>query len=137
MKQLALIGLGTLLLAGCQAEMTSEPVVDTPAKTLEPASEIVVENETSTIVATPAAFNVEGAPTKSFHVPDMMCEFACPPAVKDVLVAQAGVKDVKVDFESKQAIVAVDETAFDADAAIAALVDYQFSNTKLVTAEEN
>ena len=81
--------------------------------------------------ATPVVFNVEGAPTVEFSVPDMMCEHSCVPTVRETLAAQPGVKDVKVELESKTATVAVDKDAFDADAAVAALVDLQFTETKL------
>jgi len=119
MKTLAIFAVAALLATGCQTK--SAP------KTLE-----VEKTEVET---TPVTFNVEGAPTAKFHVPDMMCQFACPPAVKNVLTAQTGVKDVKIDFESRTVIVSIDETKFDAEAAVAALVDYQFSNTKLIAAQ--
>ena len=119
MKTLALLAAATLMVAGCQSE-----TVTTTTETDTPATE-----------ATAVAFNLDGAPTTQIHVPDMMCEIACPPAVKEVLTAQAGVKDVKIDFETKTATVAVDEASFDGEAAVAALVDYQFSNAKLLTTE--
>jgi copper chaperone CopZ len=84
---------------------------------------------------TPAAFNVEGAPTVVFNVPDMMCEDSCCPTVRETLAKQPGVKDVKVELATHTATVAVDEK-FDADAAIAALVDLQFVNTKLAEPAE-
>ena len=65
-------------------------------------------------------------------VPDMMCEFSCVEQVKEALAAQPGVKEVQVDFEAKRATVAVDADKFDAEAAIAALVDYQFTNSQLI-----
>jgi copper chaperone CopZ len=83
--------------------------------------------------ATPVAFNVEGAPTVDFSVPDMMCEESCVPTVRETLAAQPGVKDVKVELATKTATVAVDKDKFDADAAVAALVDLQFTETKLRT----
>ena len=86
--------------------------------------------------ATPAVFNVEGAPTVVFSVPDMMCEDSCCPQVRDTLAKQPGVKDVKVELATHTATVAVDEEKFDADEAIAALVDLQFVNTKLAEPAE-
>ncbi|RIK83436.1 MAG: hypothetical protein DCC67_05915 [Planctomycetota bacterium] len=86
---------------------------------------------TAPAAATPVAFNAEGAPTVTFSVPDMMCEFSCVPTVRDTLAKQPGVKDVQVVLESKTATVAVDQEKFDPAAAIAALVDLQFTNTKL------
>jgi copper chaperone CopZ len=85
---------------------------------------------------TPAAFNVQGAPTVVFSVPDMMCEDSCCPQVRDTLAKQPGVKDVKVELATHTATVAVDKEKFDADAAIAALVDLQFVNTKLAEPAE-
>lgn len=97
------------------------------------SSPVTVPTPDESVAATPAAFNTEGAPTVAFDVPDMMCEFSCVPTVRDALAKQPGVKDVKVDLETKRATVAVDENQFDAEAAIAALVDLQYKNTKLAT----
>jgi hypothetical protein len=44
------------------------------------------------------------------------------------------VKDVQVDLESLTAKVAVDEKEFDGEKAVAALVDMQFDDAKLITA---
>lgn len=120
MKCFALVALSMFVLLGCQTESTTEPVVE--------ATEATVE-------VTPVAFNLEGAPTAEFEVPDMMCQYSCAAKVKEVLTAQTGVKDVKIDFDSKKAIVAVNTADFDGEAAVAALVDYQFSNTKLIAVE--
>lgn len=113
MKRYATLAAFAVLVAGCQSELSTTP-------------------EASTATVTPAAFNVEGAPTVSFSVPDMMCEFSCVEQVKKALSSEPGVKDVKVDFEAKQATVAVDREKFDAEAAIATLVDYQFTNSQLL-----
>jgi copper chaperone CopZ len=78
------------------------------------------------------AFNAEGAPTVEISVPDMMCEDSCVPTVRETLAAQPGVKEVKVELASKTATVAVDKDKFDAKAAVAALVDLQFTQTKLL-----
>ncbi|MEM9660032.1 MAG: heavy-metal-associated domain-containing protein, partial [Planctomycetota bacterium] len=88
------------------------------------------------IVATEADFNVDGAPTVVFSVPDMMCEESCVPAVQKILAGQPGVEEVHVALDSKTATVAVDEQSFDADAAIAALVDMQFTNTAVATNDD-
>ncbi len=122
MKTLATLAVATLLLAGCQSKTTTEPV----AVTAEPAAEV-----------TTVAFNVEGAPTAELEVPDMMCQYSCTAKVKEVLTAQKGVKEVKIDFDHKKAIVAVDQEKFDGEAAVAALVDYQFSNTTLLDTKQN
>ncbi len=89
------------------------------------------KQDTAPVEATAAVFNAAGAPTVEFSVPDMMCEDSCVPEVRKVLTAQPGVKDVKVELATKTATVAVDKDKFDANAAIAALVDMQFKNTTL------
>ena len=81
--------------------------------------------------ATPAAFNVAGAPTVEFSVPDMMCPEGCAVKTKEILSEQPGAKEVVVDFEAKTATVAVEKDKFDADAAIAALVDHGFDHSTL------
>lgn len=77
------------------------------------------------------AFNVTNAPTIEFNVPDMMCPEGCGEATREILAGQEGVKDVKIDFPAKIAIVAVNEKAFDAEKALAELVDHGFDNTTL------
>lgn len=81
--------------------------------------------------ATAVAFNVEGAPTVEFSVPDMMCPDSCAVKTKEILSEQPGAKEVVVDFDSKTATVAVEEGRFDAEAAIAALVDHGFEHSTL------
>jgi len=85
---------------------------------------------------TPASFNVAGAPTVEFTVPDMMCPEGCGEKVKEILSGQPGAKDVLVEFDSKTVKVAVDKDKFDTKQAIAALVDHQFKNSTLKTADE-
>ncbi len=95
------------------------------------------ERESSTnTVATTAAFNAADAPTVQFEVPDMMCEESCAKAVRETLAAQPGAKEVVVDFPKKLATVAVDEKTFSSDAALAALLDKQFTEAKLLAAPE-
>jgi copper chaperone CopZ len=81
--------------------------------------------------ATPVSFNTAGAPTIAFSVPDMMCPEGCGVKTKQILAEQSGVKDVMIDFESKTATVAIEEGAFDSNAAIAALVDHGFDHSTL------
>ena len=83
--------------------------------------------------ATLAKFNADGAPTVDFSVPGMHCE-SCVAHVESILAEQPGVKDVQVDLESLTAKVAVDEKEFDGEKAVAALVDMQFNDAKLMTA---
>jgi copper chaperone CopZ len=141
-KLATVIALGLAL--GCSE---SAPVEDADLTNAEAAALVAAETEKTTadssdakadaapIETTPVAFNVEGAPTVDFSVPDMMCEQSCVPTVRETLAAQKGVKDVKVDLATKTATVAVDDAKFDPQAAVAALVDLQFTETKLVTAE--
>ncbi len=84
-------------------------------------------------VATAATFNAGGAPTIEISVPEMVCEH-CSQSVHEILAKQPGVKDVKVTLEKKVATVAVDEDEFHADEAIAALVDMQYKEAKLISA---
>ena len=81
--------------------------------------------------ATPAVFNVAGAPTVEFSVPDMMCPEGCGAKTKEILSEQPGAKEVVINFEAKTAIVAVEEGKFDGEAAIAALVDHGFEHSTL------
>src|SRR5436190_7428896 len=83
---------------------------------------------------TPVSFNIAGAPTVQFSVPDMMCPEGCGVKVKEILSKQPGAKDVLVDFDSKTATVAIDKDKFDARKAVAALVDCQFNHSTLKNA---
>jgi len=102
----------TLLAAGC---------ADTTNATAEISGKHV----------TPAAFNVAGAPTVAFNVPDMMCPEGCGEKTKAILSEQPGAKEVVINFEAKTATVAVEDGKFDAEAAIAALVDHGFEHSTL------
>jgi len=95
-----------------------------------------VKTDEQPATVTQASFNPEGAPTVEFSVPDMVCEFSCVPQVRETLAGQPGVKDVKVVLDTHTATVAVDKAKFDADKAIAALVDLKFTNTKLAKAAD-
>lgn len=76
-------------------------------------------------------FNPTSARTVSFSVPDMMCPDGCGVKTKEILSKVPGAKDVKIDFETKTAIVAVDDQTFDAQQAVAALVDHGFDHSTL------
>lgn len=105
-----------LLVVGCSESMNTPTVGET----------------TSAVETTPVAFNVEGAPTVEFDVPGMMCAMSCAPKVREVLASQPGVKDVQVTYETKTAVVAVEEGVFDPEAAIHLLEDeYGFAGTAL------
>ena len=81
--------------------------------------------------ATTAVFNAAGAPTVEFSVPDMMCPDSCAVKTKEILAEQRGARDVLVDFETKTATVVIEEGQFDADAALAALLDHGFDHSTL------
>jgi copper chaperone CopZ len=91
----------------------------------------------SSVSTTVASFNVAGAPTVEFSVPDMMCPESCAVKVKEILSEQPGAKEVVVDFDAKTATVAVDKDKFDPQAAIAALVDHAFDHSQLKTSAAN
>ncbi len=82
-------------------------------------------------VSPPLAFNATGAPTVEISVPDMMCEDSCAVKAKEILSEIPGAREVIVDFDAKTATVAIDEGEFDADAAVAALVDHSFVHSTL------
>jgi copper chaperone CopZ len=83
------------------------------------------------VATTHVAFNVTDAPTVEFSVPDMMCPTSCVAKTKEILSQQPGAKDVRVDFDTKTATVAIEAGRFDAAQAIAALVDHGFDHSTL------
>jgi copper chaperone CopZ len=93
------------------------------------------EGNLSSPGVTPTTFNTAGAPTVEFNAPDMMCAEGCGAKVNEILSKQRGAKEVVVDFESRKATVAIDPDAnFDANAALAALVDHGFKNSSIKSA---
>ena len=62
-------------------------------------------------------------------MPDMMCPEGCGAKTKEILSEQPGAKEVVINFDAKTATVAIDEGKFDADAAVAAMVDHGFDHT--------
>jgi copper chaperone CopZ len=84
---------------------------------------------------TTVSFNAAGAPTVAISMPDMMCPDGCGATAREVLSAQPGVKEVLIDFDSKQAMVAVDSDSFDPTAALAALVDRGFIHSAVQSPE--
>ncbi|BBO34126.1 heavy-metal-associated domain-containing protein [Lacipirellula parvula] len=117
MKRLAWLG-AALLAVGCGTSSV----------------DVAKTGDESATVVTVAKFNEAGAPTVDFSVPGMHCE-SCVAHVEGILAAQPGVKDVEVDLDSLTAKVAVDDKAFDGDKAVAALVDMQFDDAKVITAD--
>jgi copper chaperone CopZ len=120
MKKATFLALSLTAVVGCTQSGQTPATVETTEE--KPAA------------VTQTAFNTEGAPTVEFSVPDMVCEFSCVPEVRETLAKQPGVKDVKVVLDTHTATVAVDTEKFDAEKAIAALVDRHFTNTKLASA---
>ncbi len=114
MKRLAWLG-AVLVAAGCSTSSVDVATTEDSKATL-------------------AKFNAEGAPTVDFSVPGMHCE-SCVAHVESILAAQPGVKDVEVNLETLTAKVAVDDKEFDGEKAVAALVDMQFDEAKLITAD--
>ena len=55
----------------------------------------------------------EGGKLITMSVDGMSCQFNCAPKVQETLAKIEGVEGVKVDFETKQAVVAVKDAKFD------------------------
>ena len=70
----------------------------------------------------------DGAETVSFTVEKMTCA-TCPIAVRKAMERVDGVKEVKVDFDSKTAVVTYDAAMTDATAIGAASTDVGFPAT--------
>lgn len=70
-----------------------------------------------------ASVAADGTPTELvFSVPDMHCEFACAPKVRETLAAVPGVEKVETDVDTQTATV-VTGPGFEAKKAIAALTE--------------
>ena len=106
---------------GCQAQSTTAPSGDSTTQS---------SAQQDTTQVTEAVFNESGAPEVRIDVPDISCE-SCVAHVKEALISQPGVREVKVSLEDKVATVAIDRESFKPEDAIAILVDYQFGNSKL------
>lgn len=117
MKRLTWVG-ATLLAIGCSTS----------------AVDVASTDDAKVAPVKVAKFNEAGAPTVDFSVPGMHCE-SCVAHVESILAEQPGVKDVEVNLEALTAKVAVDEKEFDGEKAVAALVDMQFDEAKLITAD--
>ena len=132
MKSLLTIAFSGLLLIGCQQSSESGGgSADTTASADKESSTTGESAQSSNSDTTLVSFNPDGAPTREFNIDGMHCQYACVDKVKTVLKKQQGVKDVKVDFDSKLVTVAVDNSTFNANDAIASLADYEFTATKV------
>jgi copper chaperone CopZ len=110
-----IVAFGLAIFVGCgekEKETTSATPIDTNA-------------------VTAVSFNTSGAPTIAFSVPDMMCPEGCGEKTKEILAEQPGAREVVVDFESKTVTVAIDDGKFNAEQAVAALVDHGFPHSEL------
>lgn len=90
--------------------------------------------KSTVIEVTPAAFNIDGAPTVEIGV-DMHCG-GCAAGVCKTLKEQPGVVDAKADADTDIATIAIDKSTFDAEATLAALAEANYSDAVLKAAEE-
>ncbi|HEV7282451.1 MAG TPA: hypothetical protein VGN57_19770 [Pirellulaceae bacterium] len=118
----AAAGIAVTLLVGCQDDAVWISSTPGPANV-------------TTVAAIPT-----DAETLVVHVPEMMCPFACWPAVQKDLVAQPGVLDVELApqkdenaIDNPKVFVRVAE-GFDADAAVASLADAGFKGSEVAAA---
>jgi copper chaperone CopZ len=82
-----------------------------------------------TTPADPAADDSSHLTQLVFAVEGMQCSVGCPPQVKGALQSVAGVSQVQVDYDAKQARVQVDPDTFDQTLAVKALSDAGFQAT--------
>ena len=104
-------------------------VVPLGCKPADNSSSSPESNSTSAALTTPSDASVadHGNLTQLvFAVEGMQCSVACPPQVKGALESVAGVSEVDVDYESKQAHVKVNPSQFDQTAAVQALSEPDF-----------
>jgi copper chaperone CopZ len=73
-------------------------------------------------------FNMAGSPVVALIIPNMYCE-SCVAKTTEVLSKQPGVVEVRVDLDSKQATLAIDEGSFDSQNALDVLDDYGFKDS--------
>lgn len=96
-----------LTFASCKKEEKTTETTSTEAVTATPKKEIAAEN----------------LETASFEIEGMTCAMGCAATIEKKLTETEGVKEAKVDFDTKTATVAFDKT-----------VNNQESLTKLVEA---
>lgn len=98
-------------------------VVATGCAEVPPA--VPSESEAQAVV-----FNAAGAPTVEIDVPGLHCE-NCSATACTLLADVPGVVEVKADATTKKAIIAVDQSTFDTEAARSALEE-QFGEATIV-----
>ena len=109
---------GVVFLLSGVAAVAAVAVMNAPKAKTSAAPQAVAMSVTD---AAPVA--VEGTPTELvFSVPDMHCEFACAPKVRETLAAVPGVEKVETDVETQTATI-VAKSGFDARKAIVALTE--------------
>lgn len=117
------------VLVGCNDGPSTKEVDATPAAGSgdKPGSGSAAKTSAD---ATPALFNLVGAPVVEYEAPKMHCE-ACEAGVRKALLAEVGVIDVKADSETKIVRVAIDESTYDEEAAIGAIANAGFGEAVL------
>ena len=86
----------------------------------------------ATMLAVTVLGCAEGVERVVISVPGIMCEESCTVATREILMAQPGVREVDVRFETKTATVVINEELFRVDDAIAALDDHGFADSRVV-----
>ena len=79
-------------------------------------------------------FNKAGSPVVTLSIPNMHCE-SCVAKTMEVLSKQPGVVEVRVDLDTKQATLAIDEDSFDSQNALEVLDDYGFKDSTVSVAK--
>ena len=102
---------------GCQGEEPTPATGSTAVTPVSAAGDAVPEGTLAGVDVPEGAY--------VFSVPDMHCEFACAPKVKEALSGIDGVEKVETDVETHTATVFVKD-GFDESLAVAALKDAGF-----------
>ncbi len=97
----------------------------------KPATDAATPTVASTAISEPESPAVE-APTGAvvYSVPDMHCEFACAPKVRETLEGIAGVEKVETNVDN-QTVTVYTGSAFDAKTALAALSEAGYAGKKI------
>jgi copper chaperone CopZ len=120
MKIPTLVSLLALSWTGCQDRVAITSAMTSPA-------EEVTHGEIS-------PFNRAGSPVVALSIPNMHCE-SCVAKTTEVLSKQPGVVEVRVDLDTKQATLVIDEDSFDSQNALDVLDDYGFKDSTVLSEE--
>lgn len=93
-KAALVFALATLTFTSCKKEEKTAENTTNPSEAVAPKKEIVAEN----------------LETASFEIEGMTCAMGCAATIEKKLAETEGVKEAKVDFETKTATVAFDKT---------------------------